>query len=67
MADETTVENILKAGDVSCDELFLTTQDNTQWDFKNFIVIDNSVKPTGIVYESNSKEECTDWIKKWKN
>ena len=37
---------------------------NTNDEFKDFIVIDNSVKPAGIVYESESEEKCKKWIKK---
>ena len=38
---------------------------NTNDEFKDFIVIDNSVKPAGIVFESKSEEECRKWIKTW--
>jgi len=67
MGDETTVENILKAGDVSCDELFLTTQDNTQWDFKNFIVEFNlyedvwSPTLTGEILVTDAINAITNW------
>jgi len=32
---------------------------------KKFLVIDNSIKPTGIVFESNEKDECNSWINRW--
>lgn len=35
-------------------------------DFKKWIVTDTSVKPNGIVYESESKEKCLSWINIWK-
>ena len=38
MSEEQVVENILKPGDVACDELFLTTQDQIEYDFTNFMV-----------------------------
>ena len=38
---------------------------NTNDEFKDFIVIDNSVKPAGIVFESESEEKCKKWIKTW--
>jgi len=38
MSATETVENILKPGDVSCDELFLTTNDLTQYDFSAYMV-----------------------------
>lgn len=36
-------------------------------EYKSWIVLDNSVKPSGIVFESNNKEECIHWINQWEN
>ena len=34
-------------------------------EFKNWVIMDKSVKPLGVVYESDSKQDCIDWINNW--
>jgi hypothetical protein len=32
-------------------------------DYKDWIILDKSVKPMGILFDSETKQECIDWIK----
>ena len=45
---------------------YLRVLESFNKDFKKWIVTDTSVKPNGIVYESESKEKCLSWINIWK-
>ena len=34
-------------------------------DYKQWLVLDYSVKPIGIVFQSNQKADCENWIDEW--
>jgi hypothetical protein len=36
-------------------------------DYKDWIILDKSVKPIGIVFDSETKQECIDWIDLWED
>lgn len=36
-------------------------------DYKKFIILDKTVKPMGIVFDSDSKSDCEEWINKKNN
>ena len=44
---------------------FLKIYKGQNKDYEKWIVIDNSVIPSGIVFQSNSKEKCVKWINQW--
>ena len=41
---------------------YLTVSQSFNKDYKDWIILDKSVKPMGIVFESESKQECINWI-----
>ena len=67
MAEETTVENLIKPGDVACDEIFLTTQDLTEYDFTRYVIEFNlyediwSPTLTGEVLVTDAVNAITNW------
>jgi hypothetical protein len=67
MSEAETVENILKPGDVSCDELFLTTNDLTEYDFTSYMVEFNlyedlfSPTLTGEILVTDAVNAITKW------
>ena len=67
MAEETTVENLIKPGDVACDEIFLTTQDLTEYDFTRYVIEFNLYEdiwsPTlsGEVLVTDAVNAITNW------
>ena len=34
-------------------------------DYKSWVVLDSSLNPTAIVFQSDSQKDCEDWINKW--
>lgn len=44
---------------------FLKIYKGQNKDYEKWIVIDNSVVPSGIVFQSNSKEKSVKWINQW--
>tara|TARA_B110000858_G_C17405865_1_gene294520 strand:- start:28 stop:468 length:441 start_codon:yes stop_codon:yes gene_type:complete len=46
---------------------YLTVSKSYNKDFKEWIVLDNSLKPIGITYDSDSKADCVNWINSWDN
>ena len=49
------------------DKKYLSIYKGFNKECKNWIVMDKSVKPIGIVFESDLKEDCIKWIEKWDN
>ncbi len=46
---------------------FLKISEGFKSDLKKWIVMDYSVKPIGIVFESDKKEKCVSWVEQWNN
>ena len=67
----TSIENEIKEQKRSPKQFFnkkyLSVSKSYNKDFKEWIVLDNSLKPIGITYDSDSKEDCINWINSWDN
>ena len=67
----TSIENEIKEQKKSPKQFFnkkyLSVSKSYNKDFKEWIVFDNSLKPIGITYDSDSKEDCINWINSWDN
>ena len=67
MGDNTVEETISKPGDVACDELFITTNDLTEYDFKRYVVEFNlyediwSPTLTGEIVVTDAVNAITKW------
>ena len=44
---------------------YLKIHEGHNKNYKKWLVLDCSVKPTGIVFQSNSKSDCKNWIDGW--
>ena len=60
------IEKEIKEKGILPSELFkkeyLTISQSFSKDYKDWIILDKSVKPMGIVFDSESRKECINWI-----
>lgn len=46
---------------------YLSVSKGVSKDYKSWLVLDKSVKPSGIAFDSDEKDECVSWINQWEN